>query len=140
MKRFLILLPFLVLLSSCFKDTVDTASLTNNPFDRDFNGEQVFVFEETFLETVNIGGGTNVLYQVIVFRVREELFLSPTDYGIRLDDLQNGQDAQPVTPVSAGSSRYRYRREPLPGTSICLRLRLTNSQSAARAETICATL
>lgn len=140
MKRLLILLPFVVLLSSCFKDTVDIAALNNNPFDRDFDGEQVFVFEETFTEIVNIGGGTNVLYQVIVFRVREELFLSPTTYGIRLDDLQNGQEDQPVTPVSPGSSRYRYRRDPLPGTPICLRLRLTNNQSAARAETICATL
>jgi len=139
MKHLAILLPVLLLLSSCYKDDVDIAALNNNPFDRDYVGENVFVFEETFLETVNIGG-TNVLYQVIVFRVREELFLSPASYSVRLDDLENGLDDQPVSPESPGSSRYRYRREPLPGQSICLSLSLANNQSYARPETICATL
>lgn len=139
MKRLALILPLLLLLSGCFKDTVDVAQLTNNPFDREFDGEAVFVFEETFTEVVNIGT-SNVVYQVIVFRVREELFLAPTAYGIRLDDLQNGQLDQPTSPVTPGSSRYRYRREPAPAVPICLRLRLTNNQGAARADTICATL
>jgi len=139
MRSLLTLATLLLLLSGCYKDNVDLSELNTNPFDRDYSGPAVFEFEETFLQTVNIGG-TNVLYQVIVFRVKEELFLAPASYSVQLRDLQNEDPNASATPVSPGSSRYRYQRAPAPGQQICLELRLANNQSGARAETICATL
>lgn len=139
MRSLLAFAMLLVLLSGCYKDNVDVSELNTNPFDRDYAGPAVFEFQETFLQTVNIGG-TNVLYQVIVFRVKEELFLAPASYSVQLRDLQNEDPNATATPVSPGSSLYRYQRAPAPGQQICLELQLFNNQSGARAETICATL
>lgn len=139
MRSLLAFTILLTLLSGCYKDNVDVSELNTNPFDRDYEGPAVFEFEETFLQTVNIGG-TNILYQIIVFRVKEELFLSPASYSVQLRDLQNEDPNATATPVSPGSARFRYQRAPAPGQQVCLELRLANNQSAARAETICATL
>jgi hypothetical protein len=139
MKRLLRLSILAVLLSGCYKDEVDIAALNNNPFDRDYAGEAVFVFEETYVQQVSTGG-TTVLLQIIVFRVREDLFLAPASYSIALRDLQNGNDNGVAIPDPSGGGRYRYQRAPAPGVPICLELRLANNFSTARAETICATL
>lgn len=139
MRGLLVPTLLMLLLSGCHKDEVDIAALNTNPFDRDYTGEAVFVFEETFVQQVNTGG-TTVLLQIIVFRVREELFLSPASYSIALRDLENGNDNGVAIPETTGSSRYRYQRAPAPGVPICLELRLANNFSTARAETICATL
>lgn len=125
-------------LSACYKDEVDVAALNNNPFDGDYSGPAVFALDDTFLQTVSIGGST-IVYQVITFHVNEELFLSPAVYSVTLRDLQ-AEATEVLNPVPAGSNTFQYLREPASGVTICLELRLTNNQSTAGAETICATL
>ncbi len=139
MRQLLLSILVLTLFTGCYKDEVDVSMLNTNPFDRDYSGEPVFVFEETFLQTITVGGN-NLLFQIIVFQVREDLFLSPTAYTVEVRDLQNQDPNATVTPVEPGSNRFRYQRSPAPGEEVCLELRLSNNQSAARAEVICATL
>lgn len=138
MKRWGPLLLLALLSGGCFKDDVDVARLTNNPFDPEYTGPPVFEGQGTSLQQVSIGGST-VLYQVIAFRVRSELFLAPASYGVEVRDQQSGQVLN-LSPDPPGSDQFRYRRAPLPGQPVCLELRLSNDQSTARAETLCATL
>lgn len=139
MKALLTLCTLLVLLSGCYKDTVDPAKLNNNPFDRDYVGSNVFEYRATYTQIVNIGG-SNVVYQVIEFRVREDLFLAPAAYTVKVRDLQNNDPNASATPETPGSSVFRYLRVPAQGQQICLELSLANNESTARPETICATL
>lgn len=128
----------LVLLTGCYKDTVDVADLRDNPFDPDYQGEPVFVLEGTFLQQVDIGTGS-VVYQIIEIRVREDLFLAPATYSVAARDLQTGQE-ELLNPDPPGGALFRFQRAPSPGQPVCLELRLSNNQSTARAETLCATL
>lgn len=138
MKRLSTLLMLALLIGGCYKDEVDVSRLTNNPFDPQYVGPPVFEGQGTSLQQVNIGGAT-VLYQIIAFRVRSELFLSPATYGVEVRDQQSGQ-VQVLSPDPPGSDQFRYRRAPLPGQPVCVELRLSNDQSTARAETLCVTL
>lgn len=139
MKVLLTLFALLVLHSGCYKDTIEVAELNTNPFDRDYAGEAIFEFLGTYTQIVNIGG-SNVVFQVIEFRVREDRFLSPSAYNVQVRDLQNSDPNATVTPIAPGSDTYRYLRAPAQGQQICLELRLANNENAARAEIICATL
>ena len=139
MKALLTLFSLLVLLSGCYKDNVDPAKLNNNPFDRDYVGENIFIYQQTYTQIVNIGG-SNVVYQVIEFRVREELFLAPAAYTVRVRDLQNEDPNASATPEAPGSNVFRYLRAPAQGQQICLELRLANNENTAGPQTICATL
>ena len=139
MKRlFHIALAALLPLSGCYKDEVDIAALNNNPFDPAYEGSPVFVMVDTYTEIVNIGVG-NVLYQVMEFRVNEQLFLSPASYSVQVHDLQSGV-TELMNPDPPGGSTFKFYRQPAPGQSICLEVRLSNNQSVAGPETICATL
>lgn len=127
-----------LLICGCYKDTVDVAALHDNPFDPDYQGEEVFEFHETYLQQVNTGMG-NVTYQIIVVRVREDLFLAPATYNVAARDLMTGQE-ELLGPDPPGGSLFRFRRAPMPGQEVCLELRLANNQSTARAETVCTIL
>lgn len=139
MKALLTLFALLVLQSGCYKDTVDLAELNTNPFDRDYAGGPIFEFIETYTQTVNIGG-SNVTFQIIEFRVREDRFLAPAAYTVEVRDLQNSDPNAIATPVSPGSDLWRYQRQPLQGQQVCLELRLANNENTAGPEVICATL
>ena len=140
MKKILTLLLGSILLSSCYKDDVDIEKLNNNPFDRDYEGPAVFELIGTYVEVVTIEE-QNVSFQVIEFRVKEELFLSPASYSVQVTDpaLDDQVLLQPDPPLS---DRFKYYRPAAPafGQPICIDLRLSNNQSAAGRETICATL
>ena len=125
-------------LVGCYKDEVDVDTLRNNPFDRDYDGPAVFEAVGTYTQQVSTGQG-NVLYQVIEFRVREDLFLAPATYGVLVKDLLSGVE-EPATPLTPGGNIFKYQRQPVPGQQVCLELRLTNNLSTAGAETICVTL
>jgi hypothetical protein len=131
----LLLATFLV---GCYKDDVDVEALRNNPFDRDYDGPAVFEAIGTYTQQVSTGQG-NVLYQVIEFRVREDLFLAPATYGVRVTDLLSDMEAD-ATPLNPGGNLFKYQRQPVPGQQVCLELRLSNNLSTAGAETICVTL
>lgn len=139
MKALFTFFSLLVLLSGCYKDTVDPAKLNNNPFDRDYVGANIFEYRDTYTQIVNIGG-SNVVYQVIEFRVREDLFLAPAAYSVKVRDLQNNDPNASATPEAPGSNVFRYLRAPAQGQQICLELSLANNENTARPETICATL
>lgn len=128
----------LLSLSGCYKDALDDRLPTDNPFDREYDGPTVFVSEGTYTQVTNIGP-VSVLRQVIAFRVRSELFLSPTPYSVQVRDLQSGV-TELLNADPPGSDNFKFFREPAPGQSICLELRLSNNQSAAGPTTICATL
>jgi hypothetical protein len=130
----------MLLLSACYKDDLDPARLTNNPFDPEYVGENVFVSEGTFTETVFIPQIGTVVRQVIAFRVRSELFLSDATYSVRVHDLENGQTILLDADPPGGDSFKYYKQNLVIGSPVCLELRLSNNLSAARAEEICVTL
>lgn len=134
----IIALASLVLAGGCVKDDLDPAELTNNPFDKDYDGPAVFNLVGTYTQVVNIGVGS-LLYQVVEFTVREDLFLAPATYGVQVTDLQSGQ-VESAVPEPPGGNTFKYYRQPLPGQQVCLELRLTNNNGTARAETLCVTL
>ncbi len=136
-----LILALLPLLGGCYKDDVDPAKLTNNPFDPAYVGENVFVSDGTFTETVFIPGVGNVVRQVIAFHVRSELFLtSGVTYAVQVHDQQNGQTVL-LNPDPVGGNAFKYYKQNLvQGLPVCLELRLSNNLSVARAETICVTL
>lgn len=136
--RSLVALAIVGLSTGCYKEAIEGAPLTSNPFDRDYEGPSVFVSEGTYTQITNIGP-VSVLRQVIAFRVRTELFLSPAPYSVQVKDLQSGV-TELLNADPPGSDNFKFFREPAPGQSICLELRLSNNQSAAGPTTICATL
>ncbi|HOZ40842.1 MAG: hypothetical protein IPO05_15095 [Flavobacteriales bacterium] len=135
------LLPaLLVLFAGCYKDEVDTGSLTNNPFDPEYVGPSVFEMQGTSVQVTFIPGIGNVPQQVVEFRVRNELFLSDVTYSVLLKDLGTGSTAE-LRQAVAGSHGYSYVRDTIiEQVPACLELRLSNNFSAAKAEVICATL
>jgi hypothetical protein len=140
MIRFRHIAPLLALIPmmACLKDDLKVEDLTGNPFDPAYEGPSVFVLDSTYTQVVNTGT-SNVLFQVIAFRVRQELFLAPASYSVRCRDLLSGQefllDADPP-----GTHRFKVLRQPLPGQSVCLALALSNNLNDARTDTLCATL
>ncbi len=139
MNRHCLLFFLPLLLVSCGKGELDTAPLTNNPFDPDYTGADLFVYDTTYTELITFPNG-QFLYQVITFSVKEELFLAPAEYNVHVSDQENGNTSV-VGPSPANSAHFIYRRaEPVIGAPVCLQLSLTNNGSTARAETICATL
>ena len=136
------ILPMLLLLflaASCGKGELDPATLTNNPFDADYNGPTVYEVDTTYQQIIT-GGSAPVVYQVIAFRVKEELFLGAAAYFVQVFDPGNGLTSL-LSPNPANSDHFTYSRlGATVGIPVCLDLRLFNDQSAARAEEICATL
>lgn len=141
LKPLFLLLALLPLLAGCYKDDVEPAKLTNNPFDPEYVGENIFVSDGTYTETVFIPGVGNVVRQVIAFHVRSELFLSSgSTYSVQVHDQQNGQTVL-LNPDPPGGNAFKYYKQNLvQGAPVCLELRLSNNLSVARAETICVTL
>lgn len=136
-----LLMALPLLLAGCYKDDLDPGTLTNNPFDPGYVGENVFVSEGTYTETVFIPGVGNVVRQVIAFRVRRNLFLNPAaSYAVQVHDLENGQTTVINADPPGGDSFNYYKQNLVQGSPVCLELRLTNNFSVARAETICETL
>lgn len=132
------LLPTLLLLA-CGKGELDPGTLKDNPFDPDYAGPPVFQLDTTYARSVSTPSGP-VQQQVIAFRVRSELFLSRVQYSVRVEDTAYGL-TEVIDPDPIGSSHFNYVRLGWQvGVPVCLRLRLFNDQSAARAEEICATL
>ncbi len=152
MKKYIHILLTMLLLAACYKDEVDVSSMKNNPFDRDFEGPEVFEFVDTYVETVTVmvvvGNPPNqtqvpmqVDQQVIEFRVHEELFLSPPSYSVQVRDLDLGS-TQLLHPDPQFLDHFKYYRPTgiAEGTLICVELGLSNNQTTARLEVICATL
>ncbi len=140
------LLPLLILplLGSCYKDEVDLAALTTNPFDADYTGPGVILFDSTYLENVTVGVPPNVVtvnVQVVQVHVAEEMLPAGAVYSLRFDD-PDVSDAADVLP-DPGTSVFRYFRmeaAPEPGIEKCFGVALLNDHSTAREETICCTL
>ncbi|MBL0128882.1 MAG: hypothetical protein IPP83_15815 [Flavobacteriales bacterium] len=138
-RTYPIVLIAVLALASCGKGELDPDTLTNNPFDPDYDGPAVFALDTTYLEVVSIPGAT-LLNQAIVFHAKAELFLSDASYSVKVVDRISGMSFT-LDPNPANSDRFKYvRSEPVIGAPVCLELRLFNNQSAARAEQICATL
>lgn len=135
--RYLPILAACFLLTGCYKDEVDLATLNNNPFDPEYQGPAVFASEGTW-QVVIQAGGNSVVMQDIGFRVNEDLFLAPATYSVAVKDLYSGIGSEAAPTSEPG--RWIYRRGPLPGQEVCIELRLMNSTSTARPETICVTL
>lgn len=141
MRPLLPLLPIL-LLTSCYKDEVDIASLTTNPFDADYGGQSAIVFDSTYLDAIVIGSPpTTINVQVVQVHVEEALLPAGAVYKLRFDD-PDVSDAADVLP-DPGTSVFRYFRmeaAPEPGVEKCFGVALLNDHSTAREETICCTL
>ncbi len=140
MKKILALVLCSILLAGCYKDDIDIEKLNNNPFDRDYVGPPVFELIGTYVEEVT-QNETTTLQQVIEFRVKEELFLSPSSYSVYVLD-QAINDRLVVQPDPPLSDRFKYYRIAAPafGQEVCIEVSLWNDQSVAGSETICATL
>lgn len=140
MKRALpLFLPLLLVLSGCYKDDLDPATWTNNPFDPAYNGPAVFSVDTTFIEQG--GAPPNVfIRQVVRFRVNSALFLAPNAYQVRVKDLDNGQSVL-LGQYPPGNDVWEYTKLDFTiGQELCLEVALSNELSDGRRETICATL
>lgn len=135
-----------LLLAGCGKDEVDVSTMTNNPFDQEYQGPQVIELVDAYVETINVpveqpnGQVTYepVDHQVIEVRVRQDLFLSPASYQVGV--TRNGQ-VQLLNPEPPGSDRFKYKfAPPAPGVPVCADYRLMNNFSGAVSYGICATL
>ncbi|HRD52800.1 MAG TPA: hypothetical protein PKY96_09140 [Flavobacteriales bacterium] len=139
MNKILAISALALLASACGKGELDPASLTSNPFDPDYNGPEVFVYDTTFTRNVSIPGGV-VQYQVIGFHVKSELLPSSASYSVAVEETATGI-ADVIDPQPPNSNRFEYLKiNPVVGAPVCLRLSLRNNQSNARPEVICATL
>jgi hypothetical protein len=124
--------------SGCYKDEVDIAALSNNPFDPGYVGPNVFSFDTTYIEPIV---GTSGARQVFQFKVNSALFLEPQDYSVYIEDdlLPNADPYVNQLPPGSDVLRY-YRLEFEFGQEICLRMHLSNNYHQGRAETVCGTL
>lgn len=125
--------------TSCYKNDLDVAELTNNPFDADYSGAAIFSFEEVVNEAQPVPPGGTAQY--VVFRVNSALFLENTSYQVKVRDLVTG-DEDLVGQVPVGSDVLRYQRDTVQfgAGEVCLELRLSNNLSYGRSETICGPL
>ncbi|MFZ1692177.1 MAG: hypothetical protein WAT74_03180 [Flavobacteriales bacterium] len=139
MNRMLTIVSLALLVSACGKGELDPASLTSNPFDPDYNGPEVFVYDTTFTRNVSIPGGV-VQYQIIGFHVKSELLPSGASYSVAVEETATGI-TDVINPQPPNSNLFEYPKiNPVVGAPVCLRLRLRNNQSNARPEEICAIL
>ncbi|MBK7941114.1 MAG: hypothetical protein IPJ87_04445 [Flavobacteriales bacterium] len=136
--RHLMLMTALSLgLAGCYKDDIDLAELTNNPFDADYAGPAIFSLDTIYVEQVL--GPPNFFRQVVQFKVNASLFLASASYQVEVHDLIEGTRTL-VGQVPPGSHTLRfYRLEYQPGQGVCLEMRLTNNNAFGRPETICGT-
>jgi hypothetical protein len=139
MNMRLLVIGVMLVLSGCFKDELDPATLTNNPFDRDYQGPAVFHSPSTYLATIFIPTVGNVVRQVVEFRVRTDLFLSDAAFSVQVNDPALGMVTL-LGQSSVGTDRFLYYRPAQPGIQVCLDLQLANNLNAAGAERICVTL
>ena len=143
--RPLMLLSLLLGLASCYKDEVEIAALTTNPFDADYTGPDVFVFDSTYLEEVLIGTPPNVItvsMQVVEFHSRAELLSANAHYSVQVTDPDVFDPVQ-VSPENGQPHRFKYYRtgaDPDPGVERCYVMRLSNDLAVATPQTICCTL
>lgn len=132
-------LLLVVLLAACGKGELDPAGLRSNPFDADYDGAPVFVYDTTFVRIVNTGSGP-LPQQIIAFHTRSELLPAQARYAVLVNDPAQGVSTI-VEPLASDSHHFEYARlGTQPGVPVCISLSLFNDQSAARAEEICATL
>lgn len=140
MRRLLLPLVLLTGLSACYKDEVDLPALTTNPFDPDYTGPSVFVFDSTYAATIMIGSppvpGT---VQIVELHLRADLLPAGAVTSVRFKDPIASQPVI-VAPVP-GTYIYRFQRNEVePFIERCYSVALWNSFSESRAETICCTL
>ena len=137
MKTILLAITIGLVASSCYKDEVDVATLNNNPFDPQYAGANVFRFDTTYLQFVPVPGFYRQNFQ---FTVNSALFLSPTAYSVHVKDLNDSSEVY-LEQYPVGSNVFTYHRlVAVQGQPLCLELRLSNSNSTARPETVCGTL
>lgn len=138
MKHALLAIPIALLALGCGKGELDPASLTSNPFDADYDGPAVFVFDSTYTQNVTIPGGI-IVNQVIAFHVKAELLPPNNGYSVRVVETATG-DSTLIDPIPSDNNRFRYSRaNPVVG-ALCVRLGLHNNNATSRREEICATL
>ncbi len=139
MRTALHIIAMLLLLSGCYKDEIDLEGMKNNPFDRDYQGPAVIELVGTYVESTTIAGAP-AQQQVIEFRVREELFLTPSPYALHV--VEHGVNATyTLSPVTPGSDRFKYYRlGAITADPVCVDVALTNNGSFATPYTICASL
>lgn len=136
--RALLLCTGLLLLGSCYKDDLDPAALTDNPFDPGYTGPAVFRFDTTYVEFISLS--PPIQRQVFQFSVNSGLFLTPQAYSVRVHDPVSGTTSL-VEQVPAGSDVLRYYKlEFTPGQELCLEVALSNNTHDGRPETVCGTL
>lgn len=142
MNRLLTALLVLAASTGCYKDDVDISALHTNPFDPDYTGENVFVFDDTYLESVLLGSPpTPVLVQVVQVHVKEELLPYGASYSVQFTDPDvDDPVVQNPVPGTHTFKYYRIEATAEPGVEKCFELRLFNDQSTGRPETICCTL
>ncbi len=139
MRRSILLLPLLLVLTGCYKDDIDVSTWTNNPFDPDYTGPAVFSMDTTYVELAGVPPNV-VSRQVFQFTVDSDLFLAPNAYQVRVTDLDNGQTAL-LSQYPVGSDVWRFTKIDYAfGQEVCLDVQLSNELSYGRKETICATL
>ena len=142
MKRLLPCLFALAAFTGCYKDDVDISALNTNPFDPDYTGENVFVFDDTYMESVLLGSPPiPVQVQVVQVHVKEDLLPSGADYAVQFTDPDvDDPVVQNPVPGTNVFKYYRIEATAEPGVEKCFELRLFNDQSTGRAEQICCTL
>ncbi len=139
MKRTATYLCIALLACACGKGELDPASLTGNPFDADYDGPPVFVYDSTYTQTVTIPGGV-IVNQVIAFHVKSELLPVNTGYSVEVVETVTG-DRAVINPDPPNSHSFRYSRaNPVVGAPLCVKLALYNNADTARPEEVCASL
>ena len=124
-----------LLLTSCYKDDLDPAALTNNPFDPGYNGPAIFTFDTTYVEVLTTF--PLIQRQVFQFHVNSGLFLAEQAYSVRVHDQVSGTTSM-VEQVPGGSDVLRYYRlEFTHGQEYCMGLTLSNNTHDGRTETVC---
>ena len=140
MKRAWLILPLITILAGCYKDEVDLPAMTTNPFDPDYTGPSVFVFDSTYAATIMVGSppvpGT---VQIVQLHLRSDLMPAGAVTSVRFKDPE--ADVPVIVPPVPGTYIYRFQRNQIePFIERCYSVALSNSFSESRAETICCTL
>lgn len=122
-----------VLMTGCAKHELDTAVLTTNPFDADYDGAAVFTLIDasTEIEQVN-----SIPVRVLTVRVRvhTEYFGRPTTYIVASSTAGD----IPSNNIPDGVLTLRVLNVE-PGDLECTELRLKNDGALGAGNTICAT-
>ncbi|MEO8588559.1 MAG: hypothetical protein ABI432_04260 [Flavobacteriales bacterium] len=140
MMRLVCIWTLCIALSGCYKDEVDLPALTTNPFDPDYTGESVFVFDSTYASTVTIGfPPLPTVVQTVQLHLRGDLLPAGTVTSVRFMDPEASEPV--IVPPVPGTYIYRFQRNVVePFVERCYSVALSNAFSEGRAETICCTL